>query len=150
VFTVELRVHATNKTTQLLDLIESEGYDTYVIDEPCGWPYVDYRNILCIPRKKSEAFGMSDGFILLLTMGGIQRVTSEDIAQKIHPCCALGGECCKGNDLDGANCCTEKVVLEWHENHKEAFNKPIVTLAFKQGRTEFLRQQYRLRQRTKQ
>lgn len=136
-FTVELRVHETNKTTQLLDLIDSEGYDTYVIDEPCGTPHVDLRNILCIPREKSNNFGKSDGFILLLTMGGIQRVTSEDIAQRILPCCALGGECCPGNDLDGANCCTEKVVLEWHKNHKETFDKPIGTLAFKLGRQEF-------------
>lgn len=150
VFTVELRVHETNKTTPLLDFIDSLGYDTYVIDEPCGWPYVDLRNVLCIPRRKSEDFGKSDGFNLMLVMGGIQRVTSEDITQRILPCCALGGECCPGNDLDGANCCTEKMVFEWHNNNKEKLNKPVVTLGFKEGRQEFLKQQYRLRMREKQ
>ena len=147
VFTVELRVHETDKTTQLLDFIDSEGYDTYVIDEPCGMPPVDLRNILCIPRGRSVAFGTSDGFNLLLKMKGIQRITSESIAKIILPCCALGGECCQGNDLNGKDCCTEKVVLEWHKKHEETHDPPIGTLAFKEGRQEFLRQQYRLRKR---
>ena len=149
VFTVELRVHETEKTTPLLDLIAREGYDTYVIDEPCGMPPVDLRNILCIPRDRSTAFGMSDAFNILLKMKGIQRITSDDIAKVILPCCALGGECCQGNDLNGKDCCTEKVVLEWHKKHKESHEAPIGTLAFKEGRQEFLRQQYRLRKRDK-
>ena len=149
VFTVELRVHETNKTTPLLDLIDSEGYDTYVIDEPCGMPPVDLRNVLCIPRERSTAFGMSDAFNLLLKMKGIQRITSGDIAKLILPCCALGGECCQGHNLNGKDCCTEEVVLEWHKKHKGSHEAPIGTLAFKAGRQEFLKQHYRLRKRNK-
>ena len=149
VFTVELRVHETNKTTPLLDLIDSEGYDTYVIDEPCGMPPVDLRNVLCIPRDRSTAFGMSDVFNILLKMKGIQRITSGDIAKVILPCCALGEECCQGNDLNGKDCCTEQVVLEWHEKHKGSHEAPIGTLAFKEGRQEFLKQHYRLRKRNR-
>uniref|UniRef100_A0A7S3PTX9 Methyltransferase FkbM domain-containing protein n=1 Tax=Chaetoceros debilis TaxID=122233 RepID=A0A7S3PTX9_9STRA len=149
VFTVELRVHETEKTTPLLDLIAKEGYDTYVIDEPCGMPPVDLRNILCIPRDRSTAFGTSDAFNILLKMKGIQRITSDDIAKVILPCCALGGECCQGNDLYGKDCCTESVVLEWHKKHKESHVAPIGTLAFKEGRQDFLRQQYRLRKRNR-
>jgi len=148
IFTVELRVHESNKTTPLLNLIDSEGYDTYVIDEPCGMPPVDLRNILCIPREKGVAFGMSDGFNLLYSMGGLMRVTSKDIAQKILPCCALGKECCPGDNLyDESQCCTEKQVLQWYAEHKDS--KPIQTIAFKEGRKEFSKMQYRLRQRAK-
>lgn len=147
VLTVELRVHETDKTTPLLDLIDSEGYDTYVIDEPCGMPPVDLRNVLCIPRDRSVAFGTSDAFNILLRMNGIQRITSTNIAEKILPCCALGGECCQGNDLYGKDCCTEKVVQEWYKQHKESHIAPVGTLAFKGGRQQFLKEQYRLRKR---
>ena len=149
VFTVEIRVHETEKTKQLLDLIDEEGYDTYVIDEPCGWPHIDFRNILCIPWSRSEAFGRSNGFGLLLMMEGLKRVTSDDIAQVILPCCALGGECCEGDNLDGENCCTEEVVLNWYGKNKEAHRIPPAMLGFKQARQEFLRQQWHLRQREK-
>jgi FkbM family methyltransferase len=151
VFTVELRVHETDKTTQLLDLIDSEGYDTYVIDEPCGWPMMDLRNILCIPRKRSVAFGQSNSFNLLVLMGALQRVTSENISQEILPCCTLGGECCPGNDLNGAGCCTEPVVLEWYDKQKEAQNPipPRVQLGFKATHKIFLTHEFRLRQRQK-
>lgn len=150
-FTVELRVHETDKTKQLLDLIDSEGYDAYVIDEVCGWPHIDLRNVLCIPRNRSKAFGKSDGFILLLMANALKRVTSDDIAQQILPCCALGGECCLGNDLNGEHCCTEKVVLDWYDKHQEVNRPPPSMLGWKTARKEFLTQQYRLgkRQRTK-
>lgn len=147
VFTVELRVHAADKTKELLDLIDSLGYDTYVINEPCGWPHIDMRNVLCIPRGKSVAFGSSDGFNLLHATEGIQRVTSEDIAEKVLPCCALGGECCPGNDINAADCCTYDMVKEWYDKHKEINKPPAMMLGFKQARKEFLSVQYRLRQR---
>jgi hypothetical protein len=108
------------------------------------------RNILCVPRSKSVALGQSNGFNLMLAMDAIKRVTSKDIAEIILPCCALGGECCPGNDLNGPDCCTEKIVLEWHSKHGSAsFSKPAVTLGFKNGAQEFLRRQWRLRQRQK-
>ena len=145
VLTIELRVHETKKTTQLLDLISSLGYDRYVIDEPCGWQHIDMRNILCIPRNKSVAFGSSNGFGMLLMMEGLKRVTSGDIAQVILPCCALGGECCPGDDINGENCCTEELVSEWYDKNKGAHGIPPAMLA----RKEFLTQQWRLRQRQK-
>lgn len=150
VFTAELRVHETEKTTPLLDFIDSLGYDVYVIDEPCGMPPMDLRNILCIPRSKSVAFGRSNGFNLLLAMDAIKRVTSKDIAEIILPCCALGGECCPGNDLNGRDCCNEEIVLEWYSKQSSAtLSKPAATLGFKHGAQEFLRRQWRLRQRQK-
>lgn len=148
VFTVELRVHE-EKTTPLLDLIDSLGYDTYVIDEPCGMPPMDLRNILCIPRSKSDAFGRSNSFNLLLAMDGIKRVTAENIAQIVLPCCALGGECCPGTNLNGPDCCTEKVVLEWHSKNRAAFSPPAATIGFKIASQNFMKIQYRLRQRRK-
>lgn len=149
VFTVELRVHETNITKQLLDLIDKEGYDTWVIDEPCGMPHIDLRNVLCIPRRRSLAFGKSNGFGLLLMMEGIKRVTSDDIGKLILPCCALGGECCQGNDLYGKQCCTEDVVLKWYANNKDAYQAPFAMVGFQKASREFQKQQWRLRQRTK-
>ena len=40
-------------------------------------------------------------------------------------------------------------TIERHKKHKESHEAPIGTLAFKEGRQEFLRQQYRLRKRDK-
>lgn len=147
VFTVELRVHETDKTTALLDLIDSEGYDTYVIDEVCGWPHIDLRNVLCIPRERSEAFGQSDAFNLLLATDALKRVTSETIAETILPCCALGGECCPGDNLNGKGCCTEEVVIAWYDKHQDVNRPPQSMLGFKTARKEFLTWQYRLRKR---
>mmetsp|Transcript_2495 Transcript_2495/g.3460 ORF Transcript_2495/g.3460 Transcript_2495/m.3460 type:complete len:188 (-) Transcript_2495:925-1488(-) len=149
IFTVELRVHETNNTKQLLDLIGNEGYDTYVIDEVCGWPHIDLRNVLCIPRKRSLAFGKSDGFNLLLATKALKRVTSADIAEVILPCCALGGECCVGSDLNGPNCCSEKVVTDWYDKHKEVAKPPPMMLGWKSARKQFLTQHWRLGQRQK-
>ena len=76
-------------------------------------------------------------------------MTSDDIAKEVLPCCALGGECCTGNDIHGPGCCTEKVVLDYYDNHKEVNRPRIMMLGFKSASKEFLTEHYRLRQRNK-
>eukprot|EP00529_Nitzschia_sp_RCC80_P026199 CAMPEP_0113444108 /NCGR_PEP_ID=MMETSP0014_2-20120614/2497_1 /TAXON_ID=2857 /ORGANISM="Nitzschia sp." /LENGTH=350 /DNA_ID=CAMNT_0000335111 /DNA_START=41 /DNA_END=1090 /DNA_ORIENTATION=- /assembly_acc=CAM_ASM_000159 len=69
VFTTELRVHRDpNFTKALLDFLDMElGYDSYVIEEVCGWPHMDFRNLLNIPRKRlSKSLQYSDTFTFAL------------------------------------------------------------------------------------
>jgi FkbM family methyltransferase len=149
IFTTELRVHANPEyTKELLTLLDQNGYDSYVIHEVCGYPHMDYRNLLNVPRKMSTQLGMSDTFNLLLATQSIVRVSRDTIFENVFPCCAVGGECCPGKDPKANTCCSESAVAEWHEKNN-VFKRPPAMFGWKTARKEFETWHWRLRERNK-
>ncbi|KAL7484032.1 hypothetical protein ACHAW6_009674 [Cyclotella cf. meneghiniana] len=152
-FTTEVRVHKNVEyTTDLLDFISELGYDSYVINEVCGFPHMDYRNLLNVPREKSDSLKYSDTFVLLHATASLTRVPTKKEGQKtifdiVVPCCALGGDCCPGTDVNAKDCCSEVRVRKWLEENKPDVN-PYMYF-WKESRSEFHRLRYRLRQRQK-
>ena len=152
-FTTEVRVHRDPQyTTDLLDFISELGYDSYVINESCGYPHMDYRNLLNIPRSKSTALRYSEVFILLHATQSLIRVPTRAEGQKtifdiVLPCCALGGACCPGSDVNAKDCCSEALLKIWLDKNKPDINP--YTYFWKEARQEFARLGYRLRQRQK-
>ena len=149
--TTEVRVHKDPKfTKELLGLLDREGYDTYVINEVCGYPHLDYRNILNIPRDLSIQFGNSDTANLLFASEAIARVTASEewsIFEAVYPCCALGGECCPSDDINAKSCCSEGLVMDWL--NKNNVVKPPSMTGWKNARISFEKKQWRLGQRQK-
>ena len=95
VFTTEIRVQKdANFTRSLFDFIDNLGYDSYVVNEVCGAPYMDFRNVLNIPRELSARLVHSDVFSLGLATETIFRVNSNTILEKVYPCCAPFAACC--------------------------------------------------------
>ena len=128
IYTVEVRVHKDPVFTKdLLDHIDQLGYDAYVVDEPCGWPHMDYRNLLCVPRSLGEKLVHSDTFNLAAATNAIFRVDSTSIFEKIYPDCKAGGLLCPGNNTDDKECCREKRVRKWHET---TCQKPVAMQGF--------------------
>ena len=137
-------------TDKLMNFIFDLGYDSYVINEVCGYPHMDYRNLLNIPRSMSLELMHSDTFNLLDATKSIFRlpVRKEDqktIFDLIMPCCALGGECCPGDDINDKSCCSEELVKKWLDGNKPDVNLNYYT--WKEPRKSFGRFRYRLRQR---
>ena len=152
-FTTEVRVHKDPQfTTDLLEFISELGYDSYVINESCGFPHMDYRNLLNIPRSKSTALRYSEVFILLHATQSLIRVPTKGEGQKtifdiVVPCCALGGACCPGSEVNAKDCCSEALLKIWLDKNKPNINP--YTYFWKEARQEFGRLGYRLRQRQK-
>lgn len=151
IMTTEVRVHKDPEyTKELLELLDREGYDSYVIYEVCGYPHMDFRNILNIPRSLSARFAKSDTANVLLATEAIARVTGNgdnSILNAVYPCCALGGECCPGNDINAKSCCSETLVMNYLT--KNNLKKPPSMMGWKSGRISFQTWQWRLRQRQK-
>lgn len=155
IFTTEVRVHQNHTyTNELLEFIFELGYDSYVINEVCGFPHMDYRNLLNIPRTMNIELMKSDTFSLLDATRAFARVpppsegNDGDIFRMVLPCCELGKECCLGTNINAQKCCNEANVMKWlgkAENHPEA-NPYMFT--WKAARTELGRFRYRLRKRT--
>ena len=67
IFTMEVRVHKdVAYTDALMDFISDLGYDTYIINEVCGFHHMDYSNLLHIPRSISVELMHSDTLMLML------------------------------------------------------------------------------------
>lgn len=153
IFTTEVRVHKdVAYTDALMDFIFDLGYDSYVINEVCGYPHMDYRNLLNIPRSKSLDLIRSDTINLLDATNSITRLPVRKEGQKtifdlVMPCCALGGECCPGDDINDKSCCSEGLVLKWLDQNKPDVNLNYYT--WKKARLSFETFHYRLRQRGK-
>ena len=63
IFTTKVRVHKdVAYTDALMDFISDLGYDTYVINEVCGFHHMDYSNLLNIPISISVELMHSDAF----------------------------------------------------------------------------------------
>lgn len=137
VFTTEVRVHRDPAYTKdLLDFIDSLGYDSYVIDEVCGYPHMDFRNILNVPRKLSTRLINSDAFTFALNLDAVWRVDSKSIFETVLPCCVLGGACCQVQSTNDKECCGEGVVLNWMT--KNPVQKPKATTSFRPSRRSVL------------
>ena len=99
----------------------------YVINESCGFPHMDYRNLLNIPRSKSTALRYSEVFILLHATQSLIRVPTKGEGQKtifdiVVPCCALGGACCPGSEVNAKDCCSEALLKIWLDKNKPNIN----------------------------
>lgn len=128
IFTTEVRVHQNpNYTMALLNYINELGYDSYVVDEPCGWPHMDYRNLINFPRTFVPNLEHSDVFNLAISTDAIFQINSKTIFEKIYPCCTLGGECCPYESTNHKDCCHEKIMIKWHEEHGK---KPLAMQGF--------------------
>lgn len=153
IFTTEVRVYKDEAfTDKLMEFISDLGYDSYVINEVCGYPHMDYRNLLNIPRSKSVELMRSDTFNLLDATKSITRIPFRKENQKtffdlVMPCCALGETCCPGNDINDKSCCNEERVKKWLGENKPDLNLNYYT--WKEARKNFERFQFRLRQRQK-
>lgn len=152
-FTTELRVHKdVEYTTNLFEFISDLEYDSYLINEVCGYPHMDYRNLLNIPREKSQLMQYSDTFTLLDATKSLTRIPMKSEGQKtvfdlVLPCCALGEACCPTSDINAKECCSEKLVMKWLHEHKLEINPYMYS--WKAARNEFHRFRYRLGQRQK-
>ena len=147
VFTAELRVHQNPEySRQLLDYINKIGYDAYVIDEVCGWPHMDYRNLICFPRSRMDYMEFSDAFNFAMATEAIIPVNSKTIFDKVYPCCALGGTCCPYNSTDDKRCCHEKSMRKWHQQNN--VKKPAILQGFTYSRNHVFSMWGALRKRS--
>lgn len=110
-FTIELTVHENVTYTQeIVNYIYDLGYEPYLINEVCGFPRMDFRNVLCIPRENNRYLITSDLFNLLAATNAIIRINADSIFEWVYPCCKLGEECCPIND---SSCCHQNIVQKW-------------------------------------
>lgn len=104
VLTVEVNVHRELLLTQrLLGRIHSFGYSTYVVQENCGTPWADCRNVLAFPnewmdRQRHAAHaGGAPALDVAFTTGRLAHVTAGNVAAVAgYPVCARGQLCCRG------------------------------------------------------
>jgi hypothetical protein len=125
----ELRVHQNpDYSRDLLDYIfkNEVGYDAHVVDELCGWPHVDYRNLINFPRsQKTPSYSSLLDSILRLQMPfqmPFFTVNSKTIIENFYPCCSIGGECCFYESTDDKR--------QWHG--KNGVKKPFAMQGFAQ------------------
>lgn len=146
VFTTEVRVHRDpTYTKDLLGFIDSLGYDSYVVDEVCGFPHMDFRNLLNIPRSLSAKLHLSDAFTFAMASEIIWRVDSKSIFDTVLPCCALGNACCDVKDTSDPICCAQEIVDPWRRRHP--VSRPEATIGWGNSRRITIRRWDELMQR---
>lgn len=128
IFTVEVNVHREPATTAaLLRRISSFGYIMFAVQENCGAPWADCRNVMAFPSdwlKQQQHTLHADGAAVLnlAHLGGqLVQVTAENIAHRSgYPACQKGGECCrgveKGKERLGPCPCLISCVQHWWRN----------------------------------
>ena len=93
-------------TRDLLSYIDSLGYDSFVIEEPCG-VRADCRNLLNLPRRgatqRASPFYGSPTLDLATAARRLFAVDGGSIFEHAYPCCARGGACCNKNTVGGAH-----------------------------------------------
>lgn len=110
IFTVEVHVHLDRAATiALLGVIEWLRYDAYLVEEPCGIR-LDCRNLLCVPRSRTDTLIGSPTLDLAAATNALVAVSADTVLGHAYPCCALGGFCCP---TSGAACCAHWRVNEW-------------------------------------
>lgn len=127
VFSTELRVHKDhNYTRDLLNFIDNLGYDSYVVNEVCGTPFMDFRNILNIPRELSSRLVDSDVFSLALASETIFRVDSKTVLELVYPCCAAFGPCCPNGEVTKfrSGCCSEHAINNFLKDNPPNYPVP--------------------------
>jgi FkbM family methyltransferase len=125
VFTVEVNVHREPVTTvALLRRISSLGYTMYAVQESCGTPWADCRNVIAFPsdwlRDHHQKLHAGGSAILNLAhlAGQLVEVTADSVAERSgYPACRKGGECCRGVEKGaeglGSCPCLINCVLNW-------------------------------------
>lgn len=146
VFTVELRVHKDVQFSKaLLEFVNDLGYDSYVVDEVCGYPHMDYRNLINIPRSLSPKLEYSDAFSFALFTEAIFRVDSTTVFEKVYPVCAVGAECCANGNTSDKSCCSQTCVMRWLDRTNK--HRPIAFKAWNPSRRATMQQWAELRER---
>ena len=128
IFTVEVNVHREPATTAaLLRRISSLGYIMFAVQENCGAPWADCRNVMAFPlewlRQQQHALHADGAAVLNLAHLArlLVQVTAENIAQRSgYPACQRGGECCRGVEKSkerlGQCPCLISCVQQWWRN----------------------------------
>ncbi len=110
-FVVELFVHKNaSYTRELLGIIRRLGFHAYVIEEQCGRPRGDGRNLLCVP---SEARGSLHGSPSLDLLAASRRLFAVDelsiFDRGYGPCCRPGTACEKGCHYRCVGTCLQRM-----------------------------------------
>ncbi|KAJ1616061.1 hypothetical protein T492DRAFT_1106559 [Pavlovales sp. CCMP2436] len=117
VVTVEAHVHQNiTFTRELLRELSANGYDSFLVEEPCG-VRGDCRNIIGFPRSRRNEFRDSPTLHLASVSSSLLPVNVSTIASKAFPCCALGGEYCL---TSSSGCCNLRAVTGWLERQVNA------------------------------
>ena len=84
--TTEVEVHKDAAyTASLLREMRQLGYASFVIEELCGWPRADCRNLLHVPHSRSAALARSPTLDLLSAAQKLFRVDEHSIATHAYP-----------------------------------------------------------------
>ena len=132
----ELTVHRDAAYTRsLLGWLHERGYDTFLIEEHTGYPRMDIRNVLSLPRSRRGQWVSSNALDLALAARVLHPVDATTILSHAFPCCRAGGECCK----DSFRCCLPRDVRLWVTQATRewlALNKTEERLETNQGRVD--------------
>ena len=92
----ELTVHRDEGYTRaLLRWLDERGYDAFLIEEHTGYPRMDIRNVLSLPRSRRNRWLSSNALDLALAARVLHPVDDTTILSHAFPCCRSGGACCK-------------------------------------------------------
>lgn len=106
----ELTVHRDAAYTRsLLSWLHERGYDAFLIEEHTGYPRMDIRNVLSLPRSRRGQWVSSNTLDLALAARVLHPVDATTILSHAFPCCRSGGECCKNS----FRCCLPRDVRLW-------------------------------------
>lgn len=107
--TFEAHVHQNiSYTRELLSVLAASGYDTYLVEEPCGIR-ADCRNFIGFPRSRQKEFAGSYTLMHAFASLTLQRASVENIDKLAFPCCAPGAACCTPK----TGCCKFHVIHAW-------------------------------------
>ena len=118
VFTIEMFPHTKKNgapARELLQAVASMGYDSFMVDEPCGIP-LDCRNVVCVPRERRQAFERSAHVAAGTKEGWLVEVDAKTVQSFGFPCCARGGGCCLPKS-SWWTCCQPTQLYEWSAQH---------------------------------
>ena len=108
----ELTVHRDAEYTRaLMGWLDERGYDTFLIEELTGYPRMDIRNVLSLPRSRRERWLHSNALDLALAARAMHPVDATTVFHHAFPCCRPGGACCKRPEA--ASCCRDREVRRW-------------------------------------
>lgn len=122
IVSTELRVHEdANATLAILRFVDSLSYDTFLVEEVCGIPRVDCRNLLLLPRHRRRQLLRSPTLDLATAARHLFKVDEATIFDHAYPCCRSGGECCPNGASHLESCCTKERVGAWLREARRKF-----------------------------
>lgn len=112
--TTELTVHADlNYSRTLLHEVASLGYASFLVEEHCGWPRQDCRNLVHVRRSQAAALRSLWPNQPSSDHAAVVEVGALDIDVHAYPgACRRGGTCC-GRRSPSWSCCKPSCVDAW-------------------------------------